>query len=98
MHRSSLVSLLRLTVFRSLVGTESTDNCLLGRQEMAAGFCPTISVNGSEIVACIWPAFALLRLGSLLHARLLIGMARLKRSARIFPLDVAFFMSNYLSM
>ncbi len=65
---------------------------------MASEFCPIRSVNGSEIVACIWPAFAILRLGSLLHARLLIGMARLKRFAGIFLLDVAFFVSTYLSV
>jgi hypothetical protein len=65
---------------------------------MASVFCPTRSVNGSEVAACICPAFALLQLGSPLHARLSVGMAQLKRSVGIFPLDVAFFVSIYLSL
>jgi dolichyl-phosphate-mannose--protein O-mannosyl transferase len=68
-----------------------------GQQEMVTEFFLTRSVNGSEIVACILPVFALLRLGSLHHARLLIGMARSKRFAGIFLLGVAFFVSIYLS-
>jgi len=64
---------------------------------MVSVSCPTRSVNGSEIAAYIWPAFAPLRLGFLLRARLSTEMAQLKRSAGTSLPDVAFFVCIYLS-